>query len=93
MGKPVGGSVYAGFELELAGVGALLARGSGMGWLKELLSTSALGLGRRVLSIWLESVASAGDSDELSVVEQAIEDGAGGRYIAEELSPFFDGSV
>ncbi len=41
----------------------------------------------------LESVASAVDRDDLGVMEQAVEDGAGGRHIAEQLAPFFDGSV
>ena len=47
---------------------------------EELLGSWA-DLGRGRLGIGLESVASAGDSDEFSVVEQPIEDGAGGRHI------------
>jgi hypothetical protein len=42
----------------------------------------AICLGRGLLGIWLESVASARDGDQLGVVEQAIEDGSGGGHIA-----------
>jgi hypothetical protein len=42
-------------------------------------SSWAVSLGHGLLSLWLESVASSGDGDNLSVVEQAIENGAGRR--------------
>src|SRR6266446_10745187 len=47
----------------------------------------------RLLGVWLESVAAPGDRDNLGVVEQAIENGAGGGYIAKQFAPFFNGSV
>jgi hypothetical protein len=65
--------VYAGFELELAGVEGYRARMSG--WLAP-----ALGCGS--FRNRLYSVASTGDGDNLGVIEQAIKDGTGGRYIA-----------
>ena len=52
------------------------------------------GLGRGTLiDTVLESIATTGDREDLSVVEQSIEDGAGGRHVAQELSPFFDGTI
>ena len=35
----------------------------------------------------LEPIAAPGDRDHFGVVEQSVEDGAGGRDVAEELSP------
>jgi hypothetical protein len=39
----------------------------------------------RLLGIWLESVAAAVNRDNLGVMEQAIENGAGGGYVAKQL--------
>ena len=53
----------------------------------------------RLLFAWwllgsrLESVAAPVDRDNLGVMEQAVEYRAGGGHIAEQLAPFFDGSV
>ena len=41
----------------------------------------------------LEPVAASGDGDDFCVVEQAVEDGAGGGDVAQELAPFLDGAV
>ena len=41
----------------------------------------------------LEPVAASGYRDDFGVVEQSVEDGAGGRHVAQELSPFLDGTV
>ncbi len=41
----------------------------------------------------LEPVTSAGDGDGLGVVQEAVQDGRGAGHIAQELAPFFDGSV
>jgi hypothetical protein len=50
------------------------------------------GLGRYTLiGTVLEPIAAPGYRDQFGVVEQSIEDGAGGRHIAKELSPFLDG--
>ena len=55
--------------------------------------TAPVGVGWGLLSAWVESVASPGNSDNLSVVEQAIENGAGGGHIAQQLAPFFYGAL
>ena len=39
------------------------------------------------------AVAASGDGDDFGVMEQPVEDGAGGRDVAQELSPFFDGTI
>ena len=41
----------------------------------------------------LEPVAASGYRNHFGVVEQSIKDGAGGRHVAKELSPFLDGAV
>ena len=41
----------------------------------------------------LESIAASGYGDDFDVVEKSVEDGAGGRDVAKELSPFLDGAV
>ena len=41
----------------------------------------------------LETIASAGDGDDLGVVEKAVEDGGGGGHVPEQLAPFFQGAV
>jgi hypothetical protein len=46
-----------------------------------------------LVSAVLEPVTAPGHRDDFGVVEQPIEDGAGGRHVAKELSPFFDGTV
>ena len=33
------------------------------------------------------------DGDDFGMMQQTIEDGAGGRDIAEQFAPFFDGSI
>lgn len=42
---------------------------------------------------FLEPIAAASDRDDLGVVQEAIEDRAGGWDIAQELSPFFDWTI
>jgi len=52
------------------------------------------GLGRCTLvGAVLEPVAASGYRDHFGVVEQSVEDGAGGRHVAKELSPFLDGTI
>src|SRR5215510_10204291 len=59
----------------------------------KLSRSCPVSLCRGLLEFGLKSVAWAVDSDNLSMVEQAIENGAGGRYIAEQFAPFFDRPV
>ena len=40
-----------------------------------------------------EAIATAGDGDGLGVMEKAIQNGAGGGHIAQELSPVLNGTV
>lgn len=40
-----------------------------------------------------EAVAASGDGDDFGVVEEPVEDGAGGGDVAQELAPFVDGAV
>jgi hypothetical protein len=52
------------------------------------------GLGRcTVIGTLLEPIAAPGYGDHLGVMEKSVEDGAGGRHVAKELSPFLDGTV
>ena len=52
------------------------------------------GLGRYTLvHTVLEPVTASGDRDDFGVMEQPIENGAGGGDVAQELSPFFDGTI
>jgi hypothetical protein len=37
----------------------------------------------------LEPVAASGYRDDFGVVQESVEDGAGRRHVAKELSPFF----
>ena len=46
-----------------------------------------------LVSAVLEPVTAPGHRDDFGVVKQPVEDGAGGRHVAKELSPFFDGTV
>ena len=56
---------------------------------------------RRGFGLWrcalvhtvLEPIAASGYGDDFGVVQQSVEDGAGGRHVAKELSPFLDGPV
>jgi hypothetical protein len=41
----------------------------------------------------LKPVTTAVYRDDLSVVEQAVKDGASGGHIAEQFAPFLDGSI
>jgi hypothetical protein len=41
----------------------------------------------------LEPVAASGYRDDFGVVQESVEDGAGRRHVAKELSPLFDGTV
>src|ERR1700686_5921249 len=50
-------------------------------------------LSRRRVWVGLKPVTSTVDRDDFSMMKQAIEDGTGCRDIAEQLSPFFDGSI
>ncbi len=50
-------------------------------------------LGFRAQALVLEPVAATGDGDGLSVMEKAVEDGAGGGHIGQELAPVFNGTV
>src|SRR6266566_1470038 len=59
----------------------------------KLSGTCTASLSRGLLKFGLKSIAWPVDSDNLSMVEQAIENGAGGRHIAEQFAPFFDRSV
>jgi hypothetical protein len=85
------GTVYAGFELELAGAESYGQRliGLEITAVKIVSSSWTVRLGPGLLAR-LESVASAGNSDNLGMMGQAIEDCAGGRYIAQQLSSFFN---
>ena len=60
-----------------------------------LLAAVAFGglAGVLFLGTILEAVAAAGDGDQLGVVEQSVEDGAGCGNIAEQLAPFFNGPI
>lgn len=40
-----------------------------------------------------ESVALAGDSDDLGVVQESVEDGPGGRNVLKQFAPVFEGTV
>ena len=44
-------------------------------------------------SVIFEAVAVAFDLDDFCVVQEAVEYGCGGRDVADELAPFFEGSV
>ena len=46
-----------------------------------------------LFSFGLEPVTSTIDGNDLGVTEQAIQDCAGGGYIAQQLTPFFDGPI
>jgi hypothetical protein len=48
---------------------------------------------RRTFSFGLKPVTTAVYRDDLSVVQQAVKDGANGRHIAEQFAPFFDRSI
>jgi len=55
--------------------------------LKAFRKVVRLLFGWKLLGVWLESVASPGDSDNLGVVEQAIENGAsGGRSSSKQAA-------
>ena len=41
----------------------------------------------------MEPVTASSDRNDFSVMEQAVENGAGGRDVARELSPSFDGTI
>ena len=41
----------------------------------------------------LEAVAFAGDGDDLGVVEEAVEDGAGGGHVLKQLAPVLERTV
>jgi hypothetical protein len=41
----------------------------------------------------LEPVAAFDYGDDFGVMEKSVEDGAGGRHVAKEFSPFFDGTI
>ena len=52
------------------------------------------GLGRCALvGAFLEPVTASGYRDDFGAMEQSVQDGAGGRHVAQELSPFFDGTI
>ena len=40
-----------------------------------------------------EPVAASGDGDDFGVVQEPVEDGAGGGHVVQELAPFLDGPV
>jgi hypothetical protein len=70
------------FEIELAG-----AERYGGGFSREnrrqySLEVLTIGLGYGRFERWLASVASAGDGDNFSVMEQTVEDGTGCVHIA-----------
>ena len=46
-----------------------------------------------MLGAFLEAITPSVDRDQLGVMERAIEDGAGGRHIAQKFAPLFDGPV
>ena len=41
----------------------------------------------------LEPIAASGDGDDFGLMEQAVEDGAGGRDVASGACPFVDGTI
>ncbi len=41
----------------------------------------------------LESIASTVQGNDLCMMKQSLEDGAGGGHIAEQFTPFFDGTI
>ena len=49
--------------------------------------------GSSAFSFRLEPVTATVDRNDLGVMKQAVEDGAGSRHIAEQFTPFFDGSI
>ena len=49
--------------------------------------------GSSTFSFGLEPVTATVDRNDLGVMKQAVEDGAGSRHIAEQFSPFFDGAI
>src|SRR6516162_8474181 len=65
----------------------------GLFFYRKLSRSCPVSLGRGLLKLGLKSVAWAVDSDNLSMAKQAIENGAGGRHIAEQFAPFFDRPV
>ena len=60
---------------------------------RKLSRSCPVSFGRGQLRVWAQSVASPVDSDNLSVVEQAIENGASGRHVAQQFAPLFDGAI
>ena len=49
--------------------------------------------GSSTFSFGLEPVTATVDRNDLGVMKQAVEDGAGSRHIAEQFAPFFDRSI
>ena len=50
-------------------------------------------LRERHFGFGLESITATVDGDDFGMMQQTVEDRAGGRDIAEQFTPFFDGSI
>ena len=79
-------------DLEVLRQGSLsLARGLWLGLCLLGFGNSA-GFGVALGAI-LDAVTATGHGNDLGVMQQAIQDGAGGGYIAQKLAPFFHRAV
>ena len=50
-------------------------------------------LGSRTFSFGLEPITATVDGNDLGMMKQPVEDGAGSRHITEQFAPFFDRSI
>ena len=62
------------------------------GALGSAMSAPGVGVGFGIDAV-LEAVGSSGDVDDIGVVEESVEDGGGGRDVADEFAPLLDWAV